>query len=131
MTRDEALAYAAGWIDAWNRLDIDAVLSTFDQDVEFTSPRALATIGVATVTGTQALRSYWRTALAKVTSLRFSLQRALWDPENRELAIIYVSTVNGESKWVSENLRFGHHAKVVSADVFHGAARPSYTPVAL
>jgi len=126
MTRDEASAYAERWIDAWNRRDVDAVLATFDQNVEFTSPRALATVGVATVRGTQALRSYWQAALANVTSLRFVLQRILWDAEQRELAIIYVSSVNGESKCVSENLRFGPSGKVIAADVFHGAgALPS------
>lgn len=122
MTRDDASAYAERWIESWNRRDIDAVLATFDENVDFTSPRAMATVAVATVRGTQALRSYWQAALAKVTSLRFVLQRFLWDAETRELAIIYVSSINGESKCVSENLRFGDNGKVVAADVFHGAS---------
>ncbi|HVJ21033.1 MAG TPA: nuclear transport factor 2 family protein [Polyangiaceae bacterium] len=124
MTRDEASAYAVSWVDSWNERDIEAVLATFDEDIEFTSPTAVATVGVPTVTGKQALRSYWQAALAKVTSLRFTLRRIVWDPESRELAILYVSSVNGVAKCVAENLRFGQSGKVVAADVFHGVGLP-------
>jgi len=123
MTRDEAVAFAVRWIDRWNSRDIEAVLAGFAENVEFTSPRALATVGVATVRGKQALRSYWETALAHVGSLEFVLQRILWDPTSAELAIIYTSTINGQTKQVSENLRFGGQREVVAAGVFHGAPR--------
>lgn len=122
MTRQDALRFAADWIEAWNARDVERVLATFEDDVEFTSPRALVTVGVATVQGKQALRSYWQTALARVTSLRFTLDRALWDPESLELAIVYVSNVNAEQKRVSENFRFGPSGKVAAVQVFHGVA---------
>ncbi len=123
MTRDDAVEFAVGWIEAWNRRDIERVLATFDDDIEFASPTALVTVGVATVHGKQELRSYWQAALARVTSLRFTLDRALWDPETRELAILYVSDVNGAQKWVSENFRFGPNGKVSAVQVFHGVPR--------
>jgi hypothetical protein len=125
MTRDEATQYATWWTGSWNNRDIEAVLATFDEEVEFTSPRAVATVGLSTVRGRQALRSYWEAALAGITSLRFVLERSLWDPEAGELAIIYRSEINGEAKLVSENLRFGRNGKVIAAEVFHGVARPS------
>jgi hypothetical protein len=121
MRREDALQFAARWVDAWNRRDVEAVLATFEEEVAFTSPRALATVGVATVHGKQALRAYWGAALARVTSLRFVLERAIWDPELRELAIIYTAEINGEAKRVSENLRFGQSGKVEAAEVFHGS----------
>jgi hypothetical protein len=120
MTRSEALSYAADWIAAWNRLDIEAVLATFEGSVVFTSPRAVATVGVGTVKGKQELRAYWAAAVARVSSLHFVLERTVWDPETRELAIVYVSEVNGETKRVSENLRFGRDGRVEAAEVFHG-----------
>lgn len=122
MTRDEALEFAADWIEAWNSRDIERVLATFDDDVDFASPTALVTVGVATVRGKQELRSYWQAALARIALLQFTLGRALWDPESRELAIVYVSEVNGARKWVSENFRFGPNGKVSAVDVFHGVA---------
>jgi hypothetical protein len=123
MTRADALRFADAWIEAWNRRDIEAVLATFEDDVEFTSPRALAVVGVATVNGKQELRAYWQAALARVQSLRFVLDRALWDPESRELAILYVSDVNGAAKMVSESFRFGPDEKVSVVEVFHGVDR--------
>jgi hypothetical protein len=120
MTRSDALRYAADWIEARNKLDIEAVLATFQDGVAFTSPRALAIVGAGTVHGKDALRAYWAGALARVSSLRFVLERTIWDPETRELAIIYVSEVNGSRKRVSENLRFGQDGKVDVAEVFHG-----------
>jgi steroid delta-isomerase len=120
MTRSDAHRYAEAWIEAWNRLDIDAVLATFHEDVAFTSPRAFATVGVNTVRGKKALRAYWAEALARVRSLRFTLVRTVWDPETLELAIVYVSEVNGSAKRVSENLRFNRDDEVDVAEVFHG-----------
>ena len=120
MTRSDAVRYAADWIEAWNRLDIEAVLATFQDRVTFTSPRALTTVGVGTLHGKEALRAYWVAALAQVSSLRFVLERTIWDPETHELAIVYVSEVNGSAKRVSENLRFGQDGKIDVAEVFHG-----------
>ena len=53
-------------------------------------------------------------------SLRFTLDRVLWDASRRELAIIYVSEIDGRKKRVSENLVFGPDGLVGSAEVFHG-----------
>jgi hypothetical protein len=125
MTREEATTFALRWIEAWNSRDIEAVLSRFEETVEFTSPLALATVAVATVRGKPALRAYWQAALAAVTSLRFTLARAVWDPETRELAIVYLSEVNGQARRVSENLRFGENGLVAAAEVFHGVAMPT------
>lgn len=134
MTREEAARFAIGWVEAWNGRDIEAVLSTFEEGVAFTSPRALAIVGTATVEGKKALRAYWEMALARTSSLRFTLERIVWDPESRELAIVYVSEVNGEAKRVSENLRFGDSGRVASAEVFHGVAQlpiPELNPAGL
>ena len=49
MTNDDAVAYAAQWTRDWNNRDIDAVLAHFHQDVEFTSPTALAVMGAPTI----------------------------------------------------------------------------------
>ncbi len=119
MTRDEARAFADEWAAAWNERAVERVLSHFDDDVAFTSPTALAVVGVATVRGKQALRDYWNAALARIGSLRFAVERVSWDPDSRELAIIYVSDT-GRRKRVSENLVFGANGLVVRAEVFHG-----------
>ena len=120
MTGEEARRFAQAWAAAWNDLALEQVLSHFDENVAFTSPTTLAVVGVPTVQGKQALREYWTKALARIESLRFTLDRVLWDSASGELAIVYVSQINGQKKRVSENLTFGANGLVTSAEVFHG-----------
>lgn len=117
-------SFAGEWADAWNRRDVEAVLAHFAGDVQFTSPTALAVTGDAVVRGKVALRAYWRAALAKIESLTFTVERVVWDAGRRELAIVYVASIDGASRFVSENLIFGDAGLVTRADVFHGAPVP-------
>jgi hypothetical protein len=122
MNRTDAVKYAERWIDDWNRLDVEAVLAHFDDDVAFSSPTALETIGAPAVRGKAALRAYWLAALRPVRSLRFSLKRVIWDPEGSELAIIYDRHVNDRHDRASEVLHFDPSGKVVRGEVFYGVA---------
>jgi ketosteroid isomerase-like protein len=119
-THSDAEKFAAEWAAAWNRRDAEAVLAHFHDDIVFTSPTALAVIGSPVVRGKGALRAYWSTALERISSIRFTVTRVLWDSTRRELAIIYFAHIDGRSRTVSENLIFGHDDRVVAADVFHG-----------
>jgi ketosteroid isomerase-like protein len=120
MTTDDARTFAARWAEAWNRRDIEQVLAHFHDEVVFTSPTALAVMGTPTVRGKEALRGYWTTALSRLTSLRFTVDRVVWDADRRELAIIYTSETDGKARRVSENLMFDSADQVVIAEVFHG-----------
>ena len=122
MTSDDARAFAAQWAEAWNRRDIEQVLAHFHEDVEFTSPTALAVMGTPTVRGKRSLREYWTMALSRLASLRFTVDRVVWDAGSRELAIIYTSETDGKARRVSENLVFDAAGQVVVAEVFHGVA---------
>lgn len=123
MTGEHARAFADDWAAAWNELAVERVLAHFEENVSFTSPTALAVVGVPTVRGKQALREYWNKAVARIGSLRFTVDRVLWDAGARELAIIYDSEIDGRKRRVSENLTFGADGLVVSAEVFHGVDR--------
>jgi ketosteroid isomerase-like protein len=123
MTGEQARAFADEWAAAWNELAVERVLAHFEENVSFTSPTALAVVGVPTVRGKQALREYWNKAVARIGSLRFTVDRVLWDVSAWELAIIYDSEIDGRKRRVSENLTFGADGLVVSAEVFHGVDR--------
>jgi len=120
MNRDEAVEYARRWTEAWNSRDLEAVLEHFEDDVTFSSPKALEAVGAPTVRGKAALRKYWGTALQPVKSLRFTLLRVLWDPDGSELAIIYDRQVNDRHDRASEVLHFGPSGRVVRGEVFYG-----------
>jgi ketosteroid isomerase-like protein len=121
-TRQEATAFAARWAEAWNARDTERVLDHFHDDVVFTSPTALAVVGVPTVYGKGELREYWTRALESCQSLVFEVERVVWDADSRELAIVYGSRIDGKQRRVSENLRFDAAGRVTSAEVFHGVA---------
>ena len=125
MTRENSEAFASRWVEAWNRRDVDAVLEHFREDVVFTSPTALAVVGSPIVQGKDALRAYWTAALARIGSLRFTMDYVLWDPARRELAIIYTSDIDGRIRRVSENLMFNESGQVLAAEVFHGVPGPA------
>lgn len=120
MNRHEAWIYATKWAAAWNRLDVEGVLAHFAEEVVFTSPTAKSVVGINTVRGKRALRDYWNEAAKRVGTLDFEVDRILWDPVTRELAILYRSESGGHRKRVSENLTFNAAGLVISAEVFHG-----------
>ncbi|MFN8829524.1 MAG: YybH family protein [Labrys sp. (in: a-proteobacteria)] len=76
-TRDDAAAIAFGkaWAEAWNRRDLEAVLSHFDDDAIFTSPvaRRIGFTDDGIVRGKHALRRYWRQALDNNPTLHFEV----------------------------------------------------------
>ena len=118
--RDAAIAYAERWAEDWNRRDLSTILGHFDEAVEFTSPKALAAVGVASVRGKAALAEYWRVALSRIESLRFVVQRVIWDPVTLELAIVYDREVNGLRDRAAEVLLFAPSGLVVRGEVFYG-----------
>jgi ketosteroid isomerase-like protein len=122
MTRTETESFAAQWAGWWNAGDVERVLAQFSDDIVFTSPTAVEVVGTGTVRGKEALRAYWTAALKRIGALHFTVDRAIWDPERRELAIIYTSRTAGRGKRMSENLQFGADGKIISAEVFHGVS---------
>lgn len=120
MTREAAMSFAVSWAAAWNTRDVERVLRFFSEDITFVSPTALAVAGTSTVRGKAALREYWNSAMSRIGSLTFTLDRVVWDADTRELAIIYVAVIDERTRRVSENLLFGQDGLINSAEVFHG-----------
>jgi hypothetical protein len=120
MTADEARAFAERWAGQWNRRDVEAVLAHFADDAVFSSPVALAVTGHATVVGKAALRAYWCRALDKHESLRFVVERTLWDPKAAEMAIIYDRDINDRRQRGVEVLTFGAAGLVIRGEAFYG-----------
>jgi hypothetical protein len=118
--RAGAIAYAQRWADDWNRRDLDAILTHFDEAIEFTSPKALAAVGVPTVRGKGALAQYWGVALSRIQTLRFVVHRVIWDPATCELAIIYDREVDAVRDRAAEVLLFAPTGLVVRGEVFYG-----------
>ncbi len=67
--------FAKNWIEAWNGHQIEAILSHYAQDVEFTSPFVVRLLNEpsGTLHGLVALRSYFLKGLETYPDLRFEL----------------------------------------------------------
>ena len=76
---DFAVDFAHRWINAWNRHDLDAVLSCYADDFTFSSP-LIATIAGETsgaLRGKAAVRAYWSKGLERIPDLHFDLRDVL------------------------------------------------------
>ncbi|MFJ3957228.1 nuclear transport factor 2 family protein [Arthrobacter sp. NPDC090010] len=70
-----AQEFARRWAEAWNAHDLDAVLSHFSEDAEFSSPVAAQLLpetgGV--LRGKEAIRAYWSVGLERIPDLHFEV----------------------------------------------------------
>ena len=109
------------WASAWNARDLDAVLAHFRDDVTFHSPFAATMLGTPVLRGKEELRRYWEQALERIEHLRFSVERVLWDPAARELAILYVAELDQRRTRACERLRLDEHGQAVEGEALYGA----------
>ena len=67
--------FAADWIDAWNRHDLDAILAHYADDFEMRSPFIvqIAEEPSGVLRGKAAVGAYWTAALQRMPELRFTL----------------------------------------------------------
>jgi hypothetical protein len=122
MTREQMQHHAAGWIAAWNRRDVDEVLSVFSETARFTSPKAVAIAGNATLEGKAALAAYWREALCRISSIQFRLDYVLCDVDRREMVVVYDSTLNGKTSRACEFMRFDEAGRQIEGEAMYGTA---------
>jgi hypothetical protein len=75
LSTPEPAAFAEKWSAAFNRLDVEAVLAHFHDDVVFTSPVAARVMpgSDGVVRGKQALREYWNAAAKIMPDLHFDI----------------------------------------------------------
>lgn len=120
MTNAQAHAFAAEWIDNFNRLDVEAVLACFAEDAEFTSPRAMAVAGKPTVRSRQELGDYWRKSVSSIQSLHFTLDHVINDESAGHLVIVYISEVDGKRIRAAEFFEFNDAQQVIRGEAMHG-----------
>ena len=75
MTNDEAKRFAEHWVNAWNKHDLEEILSHYTDDFEMTTPMIQRLLGIATGTlkDKTSVGDYWKAALQKIPDLRFSV----------------------------------------------------------
>jgi hypothetical protein len=94
MTEQEAIAIAQNWLHDWNQHNLDAILSHYADDVEFTSPliAKLTRYENGIITDKAALREYFATGLAAYPDLKFEPLQILVGVNS---IVIYYRSVQG------------------------------------
>ncbi|MDE2363355.1 MAG: nuclear transport factor 2 family protein [Hyphomicrobiales bacterium] len=108
MSHSDPQTFAAEWIEAWNSRNLDRILTHYAPEIVFLSPGAQKLRGDGRVVGIDALRDYWRAALAINTDLKFELVGVLEGFEG--LTVLYR---NHRGQAVAETVEFDRAGKVV------------------
>ena len=105
-----ATEFAQEWIASWNSHDLERVLSHYRDDFAMSSP-FIAKFGFGesgTLSGKDAVRPYWKSALARVPDLHFTLEDTLVGPDS--IAIVYRNQAGGR---VAEVVFFDDARRVI------------------
>jgi len=107
--REQALAFAHEWLEAWNAHDLPRVLQHYADDFEMSSP-LIVQMGLSetgTLKGKQQIGDYWQKGLAKYPDLHFKLIDVLSGVNS---VIVYYHTIN--DKLSAELFMFNEEGKV-------------------
>lgn len=113
-------AFASAWIDAWNRCDIELLVSHYAPDVRFVSPVAAKRTGSPIVIGRENLAAYWSGARQYQTFV-FTFESLAWDPSRLVLVIVYRRQVEDRRDRAVEIFHFNPEGLIHSGEALYGA----------
>jgi len=92
-TRRQAIRWAELWLSCWNQGDYDTVLALYSDTTRFGSRSEDS--GAVRGQAIAALKRHWAAVPFGIHSVRGELERVSWDPETRELTIVYAADIAG------------------------------------
>jgi hypothetical protein len=112
----ESRAFAEDWVDAWNRHDLDAIVSHYADPPEHSSPLIVERLGRAdgTIRSAEELRAYFQRGLEGAPPLRFELLDVF--PGVSSVAVLYR---NHRGKTVLEVMYLDAQNKVTRSTVHY------------
>jgi hypothetical protein len=113
------------WINAWNKHDLQTVLSMYSEDIEFSSPKIEAVFPertISKITNKRDLEEYWSKALKKYPKLNFVFKESIF--RNNVCLIEYYAVLDGRTRTsVIEKFEL-QNGLVIKSSVFYGAEEP-------
>jgi SnoaL-like domain len=115
------------WIEAWNKHDLQTVLSMYSEEIEFSSPKIKAVFPertISKITNRKDLKEYWSKALKKYPKLNFVLKESKF--HNNVCLIEYYAVLDGRTRTsVIEKFEM-QNGLVIKSSVFYGAEEQSH-----
>jgi ketosteroid isomerase-like protein len=116
---NETKQIAIQWFDAFNKHDLEALLSLYAEDAKHYSPKLKIhqpeTNGL--IEGKEALRNWWRDAFIRLPELHYQIIRIM--NEGDQLFMEYNRQVPGEDEMRIGELLIIQHGKIISSRVYH------------
>jgi hypothetical protein len=114
ISRDEAKRIADRWIGDWNAHDLDAILSHYAEELEFTSPLIIERLGRAdgTIRSKAELRAYFAVGVAPDSELKFELLDVM-----RGVTSVALHYRNQAGRTITETMFFDRNGKVAKVAV--------------
>lgn len=84
ITTEKAWRFAHDWLDAWNKHDVDLIMTHYSDAIEFCSPVVQKVLGdpKGVVIGIENLRNYFSKQLQKFSTLHFQLLDVFTSPQS-------------------------------------------------
>ncbi len=94
-TRRQAIRWAELWLSCWNQGDFDTLLALYRDTTRFGASRRNGEAAGSRDSTIEALKRHWAAVPFGIHSVRGDLERVSWDPESRELTIVYATDLGG------------------------------------
>lgn len=111
-TRRQAIRWAELWLSCWNEGDFDTLLALYRDTTRF-GDRANGESPRSRDNTIEALRRHWAAVPFGIHSVRGELERVSWDPETRELTIVYVTNFGGTHLYGCDLVTLDTNGRVV------------------
>jgi ketosteroid isomerase-like protein len=120
ISAQNAASFAEAWYAAWNSHDLEAILSHYADDVEFSSPYVVALNGdpTGTLRGKKELRAYFARGLERFPDLRFEPLETFVGVDS--ITLTYVSV---EGRRSAEVMTLDPDGRVVRVQAHYREAR--------
>jgi hypothetical protein len=112
-TRRQAIRWAELWLSCWNEGDYETVLALYRDTTRFGRVRSNGGSELSQANAIEALKRHWAAVPFGIHSVRGVLERASWDPETRELTIVFVSDFDGTRLYGCDLVTLDSEGRVV------------------
>ena len=120
MTPEILQSIAFKWFDAFNRHNLEQLLSLYDEEAAHFSPKLkiFKPESNGFVIGKQALREWWQDAFDRLPSLHYKVTSLTANGDR--VFMEYVRTVDGEEDMLVAEVLVVREGKIIASRVYHG-----------
>lgn len=127
--RRQAIRWAELWLSCWNDRDFDTLLALHREDARFEASGIEGDPGRDRITRVEAFKRHWAAVAWGIHSVPAELDHVVWDPEARQLAIVYVASLDGTRVRGCDLLILDADSHVVTGEPCVGSVLDAPVPV--